>query len=210
MLENVRIVGVDKESFTGKHHYHVLGVPKLFKRAARVLSKITLEQMGISHHLACQAFHSMHYGEIKDFNHWENLIGYIQKKKVLYENPNIIYVSQGNRILETIERMKAPNKFSAEDMAHFRRMYPEPTSWHGDVIKLKLTKTYTDQLEQMESQRYSEDSRKPLVDSDFEKLAPFKAYFELLLVYAWMVMKRTADGALCCVEKQPPTKQQQI
>ncbi|RMZ99801.1 hypothetical protein BpHYR1_023628 [Brachionus plicatilis] len=81
LFENVRIIGVDKESFTDKRHYHVLGIPKLFKRAARDLSKITLEQMGISHHLARQAFHSMHYGEIRDFNHWENLISYIEKKK---------------------------------------------------------------------------------------------------------------------------------
>ncbi|RNA24762.1 hypothetical protein BpHYR1_000456 [Brachionus plicatilis] len=55
--------------------------------------------MGISHHLARQAFHSMHFGEIRDFNHWENLIAYIQRKK-----------------------------FSSEDMAHFRRMYPEPNA----------------------------------------------------------------------------------
>ncbi|RNA24759.1 hypothetical protein BpHYR1_000453 [Brachionus plicatilis] len=37
LFENVRIIGVDKESLTGKRHYHVLGVPKLFKRAARDL-----------------------------------------------------------------------------------------------------------------------------------------------------------------------------
>ncbi|RNA16168.1 hypothetical protein BpHYR1_029846, partial [Brachionus plicatilis] len=180
LFENVRIIGVDKEGFTGKKHYYILGIPKLFKRAARNLSKITLEQMGISHHLARQAFNSMYYGEIKDFNHYENLVNYIQRKKVIYENTNITWVSQGNRVMDTIERMKAPNKFSKDDMAHFRRMYPEPNSWHADVIKLKLTKSYTDQLEQMEAQRCDEDSKKPLIDSDYEKLAPFKAYLEPL------------------------------
>ncbi|RNA00226.1 hypothetical protein BpHYR1_018376 [Brachionus plicatilis] len=159
---------------------HVLGVPKLYKRAARDLSKLTLEQMGISHHLAKQAINSMHYGEIKDHNHYENLVAYIQRKKVIYENANINWIPQGNRVLDAIKRMKAPNKFSQEDMAHFRRMYPEPNAWHGDVIKLKLAKSYMDQLEQMEAQRYDEDCKKPLVDSDYAKLAPFKAYLELL------------------------------
>ncbi|RNA35837.1 hypothetical protein BpHYR1_022677 [Brachionus plicatilis] len=152
LFENVRIIGVDKEGFTRKKHYHIFGVPKLFKRAARDLSKLTLEQMGIGH-LARQAFNSMHYREIKDFNHYKNL-------KIR------------NRVLDTIERMKASNKFSKEDMAHCRRMYPEPNSWHAD--------TFTDQLEQMEAQWYDEDSKKPLIDSDYEKLAPFKAYLELL------------------------------
>ncbi len=49
--------------------------------------------------------------------------------------------------------MKQPKKFSDDDMSHFRRMYPEPNDWHKDVVALKLTKTYVDQLEQMEAQR---------------------------------------------------------
>ncbi|RNA00760.1 hypothetical protein BpHYR1_024816 [Brachionus plicatilis] len=59
-------------------------------------------------------------------------------------------------------------------------MYPETNMWHGDVIKYKLNKSYTDQLEQMEAQRYNEDSKKLLVDTDYEKLAPFKTFLELL------------------------------
>ncbi len=64
LFEQVRIIGVDDVTYTGARHYHIIGIPKLYKRAARDVSRISLEQMGISHHLAKQAYNSMHFTDI--------------------------------------------------------------------------------------------------------------------------------------------------
>lgn len=153
LFEQVRIIGVDDVTYTGARHYHIIGIPKLYKRAARDVSRISLEQMGISHHLAKQAYNSMHFTDIGSEDHYNNTINYIKKKRVIYEDEEIKYQSGCNRILDRIRQMKQPKKFSDDDMSQFRLMYPEPNDWHKDVVALKLQKSYVDQLEQMEAQR---------------------------------------------------------
>lgn len=51
----------------------------------------------------------------------------------------------------------------------------------------------------MEAQRYDEDCKKPLVDSDYEKLAPFKAYLELLRNVRVRVDGHETNNGCCLV-----------
>ncbi|RNA20289.1 hypothetical protein BpHYR1_031906 [Brachionus plicatilis] len=80
------------------------------------------------------------------------------------------------------EEEEAPNSF---------------TSQGGICFKLKFSKTYVDQLEQMEGQRYDEDSHKELVDSDYEKLAPSKGYLELFRNIIVRVDRHETDSGWC-------------
>lgn len=121
----------------------------------------------------------MHFNAIKDEDHYNNIVNYIKRKKLLIENDNILW-RQDNRasILSKIRELKNKPKHTPEEMAEFRRDYPAYNAWKSDAIKLRLSKVFTNHLQSLEDQRLKEDENLPLAKSDLRKLIPFKNFLE--------------------------------
>ncbi|RNA35796.1 hypothetical protein BpHYR1_001885 [Brachionus plicatilis] len=132
-FDNVRIAAVDPVGATkdGKvipRHYHILGIPKVFKRAARDMRNDALEALGIDP-TKKHVIQKIHYNWINDTEHFDNLVKYCKKKTVLVENENVLYESVTNKILDNIQKMKEADKFTKEEMAQFKSMYPDAMDW---------------------------------------------------------------------------------
>lgn len=151
LFDNVRIIAYDPPVNGIKSHWHVIGIPKLTKRSVRDMSKASLEQI-TTNPSAKLAFMQMHYNTIKDQGHFDNLVRYCQKKKVVYENP-IITFSEENKfdLLDRIRELKSQrSKHSPQEMDKFRKDYPFYNSWKTDSIKYRLGKTFVNHLQSLE------------------------------------------------------------
>ncbi|RNA03899.1 hypothetical protein BpHYR1_054404 [Brachionus plicatilis] len=104
LFDNIRLCTVDplKVFDQGKvveRHINLVATPKLFKRAARDMSLKSFEKMGITIDEPRIAINAVHYDEIKEANHYNNLVNYLKKKTVIIDNENVIYRSTGSKIL---------------------------------------------------------------------------------------------------------------
>lgn len=126
------------------------------------MSKASLEAMGIINPHAKLAFTQMHFNQINNEGHYNNIVAYIKRKKVLIENENIKWRQDGRlSLLAKVREIKNKPKHSAKEMAEFRRDYPAFNSWKTDCIKLRLSKVYSNHFQSQEDQRMKEDETCP-------------------------------------------------
>lgn len=184
LFDSVRIIGYDKPTYNVKSHWHkyIIGVPKITKRNIHDMSKALLETMGFTNPNAKVALMTCHFNTIKDQSHFDNLVNYIKKKTVVYENDSVKF-SESNRfdILDKIRELKNNrNKHSKEEMDRFRKDYLAYNSWNSDCIKLRLSKVFSDHLQSLEDQRLKKDENIPLDKDDLKKLVPFKDFISFI------------------------------
>ncbi|RNA19518.1 hypothetical protein BpHYR1_030677 [Brachionus plicatilis] len=204
LFDNIRLCTVDPPTVSdqGKvvdRHIHLIAVPKIFKRAARDMSLKSFEKMGITIDEPRVAINSVHYNDIKDANHYANLVNYLKNKIVLIDNENVVYRSTGSKILEDIKKMKNTVKHSKEEMQEFRDMYPDSSDWKKDCIKLKLGRNYVSQLESMENQRIAEDNIKPLSKEELKDLVPFKEFIKFIREIRIKVNSHPSNSGFCVI-----------
>lgn len=145
------------------------------------MSRATLESMGIKNPNAKAAFMRMHFSPITSEEHYQNIVNYIKRKTVLYENEGIKYLPNNRKtVCQKIREMKNKPKHTPEEMAEFRHDYPQYNSWKKTSVQLRLSKSYTDELQSLEDQRMKEDQYLPLSKDEIKKLVPFKKQLEWL------------------------------
>lgn len=111
----------------------------------------------------------MQQREIKDQSHYNNLVQYIKKKTVIFEDERIEWTSGRKAIFDKTQEIKEITKNSTEVMAHFRAMYTEVDSWKKNFVRLGLAITGI-KLQNMEDQRIKEDRLLPLSKSELKRL----------------------------------------
>lgn len=164
------------------------------------MSKASLESMGITNPNAKLALMQLHFNQIKDQEHFDNIVKYIKRKQVLMENDNILW-RQDNRtsILAKIRELKHKPKHTPEEMAEFRQDYPNYNSWKGDAIRLRLSKNFTNHLQSLEDQRLIEDQNYPLTKQELKKLVPFKSFIEFIRNIRIKVNAHPSNSGYACI-----------
>lgn len=101
------------------------------------MSKASLEAMGITNPNAKLALIQLLYNQIKDQEHFENIVKYFKRKTVLMENDNIMWKQDcRSSILSKIRELKNKPRHTVDEMAEFRQDYPVYNSWKSDAIRI--------------------------------------------------------------------------
>lgn len=139
------------------------------------MSRASLESMGTRNPHAKAAFMRMHFSPINNDEHFKNIVNYIKRKTVLFEDESIEYRHNNRQtVCSKIREILNKPKHSPEEMREFRNDFPQYNSWKKVSIKLRLNKSYTDQLQSLEDQRIKEDEYLPLSKEEIKKMIPFK------------------------------------
>jgi len=164
------------------------------------MSKASLEAMGIYNMHAKTAFMNMHFNQIKSEEHFENIIKYIKRKIVLFENSDIGFkLDNRQSIISKIRDLKSRPKHTPAEMAEFRAEYPQYNSWKSDCLKLRLSKAFSDTLQSMEDQRMKEDENMPLTKEDLKKLLPFKSFIEFIRDIRIKLAAHPSNSGYACI-----------
>lgn len=139
------------------------------------MSKASLLAMGIRNPEGKTALLRMHFSPINGEDHYNNIVNYIRKKTLFYEDDTIPYYP-GNRksVLSKIRDIINKPKHTPEEMQEFRNDWPEYNSWKKKAVEHRLQKSFTDYLQSCEDQRMKEDRILPLSKQELKKLVPFK------------------------------------
>ncbi|RNA12363.1 hypothetical protein BpHYR1_039584 [Brachionus plicatilis] len=117
----------------------------------------------------------MHFGAISYLNHFDNIWKLISRKPF---SRIFCSTSFSEKLAITFLTVKlnfiTPLIFVLNAFILFLIFVLKKKSFCADRFEIVLNSYF------LEAQKYDENSRKPLSNSDFEKLAPFKEYTELL------------------------------
>lgn len=156
-------------------HYHIVGEAKFTKRQIRDISIARLRAMDVFGGLEAKDFFmTTRIKNIMDRKHYENTIQYVKRKaeRIVFEDPSVQYGPSLHPVFRILDEAEEPKRFSAEEMAEFRRRFPLINSWKKVAAQKRLNKKTIEVLQEMESQRKYEEAITPLDGNDFHLLLP--------------------------------------